>query len=432
MAEASVLGAIFLHPAAAWVVAQTLRPEHFHGPAHRVVFTAMLRLIDASKPLDATLVEADLIANGELATVGGRAGLLDLVEAAPTAANVEYYAGIVRAKAALRELAAIGRGIVSDAYDGSAPPEVVADRAEQRLVDALCGRTGSKAQKFGELLMAENDRLDGPEAPVGLETKLVDLDRIMGGLRPGDLPLLAARPSVGKSALAATIIRGVAMSGSTPTLLFTLETGATQVMQNMIAQISGLNTVTMARGARAPADRALFDAASSTFYGSPIWMDETRTLTVMGLRAKARMAAMRDRIRFVVVDYLQLLEGGRRRGDDSRAIEVGTISRGLKQLAGELKVPVLALSQLNRAVESRSGHMPQLSDLRESGSLEQDADVVMLLHREKDDPEKQKVATLFVAKNRNGPTGRVSLAFDPGTTRFASLSRDRWDGRDWA
>ncbi len=426
-AEQSVLGAILLDNAAAWLVAQFLKPEHFYKASHQKIYETILELTKGQKPIDTVLIEEELTKAGAIETVGGRSYLARLVDAVPSAANAEYYARIVRDKALLRSLIAVTSTIARDAFAAQENAEAVVDRAEQRFFEVTSKRVSETASDLGSLLNQELDRIDQGAAMRGHMTHLSDLDEMTNGFRPSELIILAARPSMGKTSLATTIIRQVGIQDRLPVVFYSLEMSKSQVTQNMLCSEARVDSFKMRQGRLDRGDYDRLRDAACRLADAPVFIDDASVVSIMELRAKARMMKLRHKIGLVVIDYLQLMEGERSRGDDNRAQEISTISRGLKQLARELDVPVIALSQLNRGVEQREGHKPRLSDLRESGSIEQDADMVLMLYREayykpeSTDPKIQNGATVIVAKNRNGPTGELTLFFHRQYTRF-----DNW------
>jgi len=422
-AEASVLGAILLDNEAAWAAAQRLRPEHFYRAANSRIYAAILDLVQAQRPVDIVILKDELERRQELELVGGTPYLRELLQTVPTAANAEHYAGLVVDRALLRSLIQVSTEIVRDAYQTPDSAQTMLDDAEQRFFKVTGERVTSTVKELGALLHQAFDKIDQGGAMTGVKTGLCDLDRKTNGLKPAELTILAARPSMGKTSLASTIARNIAVQERVPIAFYSLEMSADQVAQNLLCSHARVDSFKMRRGELVQQDIDKLQAAAGDLVDAPIFIDDAAGLTIMQLRAKARQLKLRENIGLILVDYLQLMDGDRSRGrSEGRQQEISQISRGLKALARELDVPVLALSQLSRAVEQREGHRPRLSDLRESGSIEQDADMVWLLFREAyykpDKPEIQNLAEVIVAKNRNGPTGSVHLFFHREYTRF--------------
>jgi replicative DNA helicase len=428
-AEASVLGAILLDNDAAWAVARFLRPEHFYKQANRTIYATALELIEARKPVDLVIMKDELGRRGLLEAVGGARYLAELVELVPSAANAEYYGRLVRERALLRGLIATVTEIARDAYQSELPVEQTIDLAEKKFFEATSRRVERTSYEIREILVEEMNRIESGAPMKGLMTHLVDLDAITNGLKPAEFVVLAARPSMGKTSLATTIIRNVAMRDRVPVAFFSLEMSRSQVTQNMLCQHARIDSFKMRQGRLDRQELATLGRRAGELAEAPIYIDDSSGMSVMELRAKARLLKLRQKIGLIVIDYLQLMEPSGTSREENRQQEISQISRGLKQLARELDVPVLALSQLSRAVEAREGHKPRLSDLRESGSIEQDADMVLFLYREHYyKPEKKELenkAEVIVAKNRNGPTGSVELYFQKTYTRFDNGPNDQ-------
>lgn len=422
-AERAVLGAILLDNAAAPIVlARGLTAAHFYARAHGVVFAAAARLVECGRPADYVTLEAELRRTGELEVAGGISALKEFVAVVPCAAEVEHYARQVVAMAALREVARVAADTLGECYDAQDGAEAICDRAERRLLDCLARRAAGRGHMLADYLREELDRLSRPPAAPGLLTGYHDLDGITGGLRPGELVILAARPSVGKSSFATCLVRNVIRRDPpVPVHMFSLEVAGQQIAQNLLAQVSEVDTQRIAMGGHGLEGERAVRRGIEELMSRPALLEDDAQVSIGAIRARARLAHMRFGTGLVVVDYLQLVEGERRGRDDNRVLEIGSISRGLKAIAKELAVPVLALSQLNRAVESRSDGKPRLSDLRESGSLEQDADQVWLLSRDTQKGDGAS-AELCVAKNRNGPTGMVSLVFRRACVSWGSAA----------
>jgi replicative DNA helicase len=430
-AEQAVLGAMFLSADAVEGALAELEPEDFYRPAHARIFSAMRDLNTRSIPVDHLSVADRLDATGELEAAGGKPYLLDMTGVVPTAANWARYAEIVRRMSVMRQLIGAGTQITALGYDA---PDDVAEAvgdAERYLFDVTNKRVKSNfegiqgllgdAFKHLELLAEAKSHITG--APTGFK----ELDKLLAGLHPGDLCILAARPSVGKTALALNIAVNAAKE-NTSVAIFSLEMGAEQLVQRVLCSEARINLQDVRTGYVKDADWYAIHNAMGKLANLDFWVDDTPAISILEVRAKARRQ-LRDKPKgLIIVDYLQLMQPTSRR-NENRQVEIAEISRGLKILAKELNVPVLALSQLSRAVEQRSGKRPQLSDLRESGAIEQDADIVMFIDRntdprnEEEEGRPQKgVAEIIVAKHRNGPTGTVPLVFVERFTKFVDFT----------
>lgn len=423
-AEACALGAMLYDPDTAYQVTQILVRDDFYKPAHRRIFEAVHDLLEAGDGSDIVILRNHLEKRGDLEQIGGVTYLAELVDRVPTAANAEHYARIVKEKAVLRNLVGVASEIIRDVYEAKAAAGEVIDQAEAKLFEATQRGESGSTVTLREVLKETFRLLEGGEGLKGIPTGFADLDQLTNGLRPGELTILAARPSVGKSTLALSIARNVALNQGLPVLLFSLEMGCQQIGQNLLCSEARLDGHKMRRGLLDDEDWTKLANAGNRLYGVPIHVDESSMLSILGLRGTARRLKRHHDIRLIIVDYLQLMSAP---GNHGRVQEVSAISRGLKAVAKELHVPVLALSQLNRAPEARDSNRPKLSDLRESGSLEQDADAVLLMFREDYyDAERarekgtENIVELTVAKNRNGPTGKIRLTFLKNYLRFES------------
>ncbi|NRA52170.1 MAG: replicative DNA helicase [Phaeodactylibacter sp.] len=425
--EEAVLGAIMLDKEALTVVLDILRGESFYLDAHQLIYKAMMRLFEKSHPVDLLTVTEELRKTSDLEAVGGPYYLIELTNKVASAANIEFHARIIAQKFVQRELITVSTKIITDAYEDSADVFELLDDAEQGLfaiaqqnmsrgVESMSS-LAAKAQKQMEELRKKEDGLTG--VPSGF----TDLDRLTSGLQRSDLIILAARPGMGKTAFTLSLARNASMTFKKAVAFFSLEMSALQLAQRIIAMEAEISGMKMRSGQLEDYEWEQLNAALERVSEVPIYIDDTPGINVFELRAKCRRLKMQHDIDLIVIDYLQLMSGG---GDNrgNREQEVSAISRALKGLAKELNVPVIALSQLSRAVETRGGSKrPQLSDLRESGSIEQDADVVMMLYRpeyyetEPSDENRNK-AQVILAKQRNGPTGTVNLMFFNETMRF--------------
>ncbi|HEV7733382.1 MAG TPA: replicative DNA helicase [Candidatus Binatia bacterium] len=424
-AEESVLGGILLDNHAIDRVTEQVRVDDFYREAHRKIFRAMLSLSERNEPADLVTLAEVLRARGELTDVGGSAYLAELAERVPTAANVGNYAKIVREKAICRNLITTATAIAQRGYDPANDVKELMDRAEQEIF-SLSEREVKPAFVRIDALLAETfktiDRLAANKQSVtGVPTGYTDLDNMLAGLQPSDLIIIAARPSMGKTAFCLNIAENAGLRADAGVAVFSLEMSKEQLAMRMLCSEARVDLSKVRTGHLNDHEfRELAEAAARLSY-APIYIDDTPALSVLELRSKARRLS-RDpnaKLKLVVVDYLQLMRGSE--GKDSREQEISEISRSLKALAKELHVPVIALSQLNRQVESRSPPRPRLSDLRESGAIEQDADVIAFIYREEayiEDTDKKGVAEIIIAKQRNGPVGSVELTFLREFTRF--------------
>ena len=428
-AEEAVLGALLLDRDAIIRVAAALGPEDFYRGAHAAIYRAIVDLYNRREPPDLLTVAAELERRDELEHVGGVAALAGLVGAVPTSVHVEYYGQIVARTATLRRLIAAGTRIVTIGYDERQDVDEALDAAQRAVHEVAQNRGARDFVSIAEVLEGYFDRLDRLQERrgeiVGVPTGYTDLDALTGGLQKGDLVILAARPGGGKTALSLGLAYHAALAGKT-VAIFNLEMPAEQLVQRLLAMETGIDSHRLRLGHISDDEWERISRAFGTLSELQIFIDDTPAIGIMGLRAKARRLQAERGLDFVQVDYLQLMQGTRR--GDNRVQEVSEISRGLKALARELNVPVLALAQLSRSVESRASHIPMLSDLRESGTIEADADVVLFIYREElYDPETEKKGTaeVHIAKHRNGPLGVVNLRFFEKTTRFADLERFR-------
>ena len=427
-AEESVLGAVLLSAEAANIALEKLHSEDFYHPAHQQIFEAVLGLFDANEPIDAVTVSEILRRDGSLERMGGVDFLTRLLDAVPTTSNIEYYASIVEEHALRRRLMRVGGTISSMASEMREPIEDVLDRSEQEVflvserriggglapIDALLGPAIEKAEELQRL---------GVEV-TGIPTGYRDLDRKLAGLHATNLIIIAARPSMGKSALALNIAQNVALQDR-PVAIFSLEMSREEVVSRMLCAAGRIDSQRLRTGHLTEADFTKLSNAASQLYKKPIYVDDSPGLTVTEIRAKARRLRRRPGLGLVVVDYLQLMHGP---AGENRQQEIALISRSLKNLARELEVPVIALSQLNRSLEQREDKRPRLGDLRESGALEQDSDVVMFIYRDEyyspDRVESKGVAEVIIAKHRQGAVGKVQMTFLPEFTLFADMGRD--------
>jgi replicative DNA helicase len=434
-AEQSVLGGLLLDNLAWDRAAEMLGESDFYRHEHRLIYAAVAALVQHSRPADVITVFEQLQSLGKAEDCGGLAYLNALAQSVPSAANMRRYAEIVRERAILRKLIAASDEIATSAFnrDGRQVLQIL-DDAESRILKI--GEEGSRQrqgfQAIDKLVVALLDRVNelaenGAEDVTGVRTGYYDLDRLTAGLQKGDLIVLAARPSMGKTAFALNIAEHVTVKEELPALVFSMEMGASQLALRMVGSLGRINQQHLRTGRLADDEWGRLAEAVERLGKAQLYIDETPALTVAELRARSRRMARQfgGTLGLIVVDYLQLMSGSGG-SDENRATELGEISRGLKALAKELQCPVIALSQLNRSVESRPDKRPMMSDLRESGAIEQDADIIMFIYRDeyytKDDCKEPGVAEIIVAKQRNGPVGTVRLTFLKPLTKFDNLA----------
>ena len=427
-AEESVLGAVLLSADAANIALEKLHAEDFYRPAHQQIFEAIQGLFDANEPIDAVTVSEVLRRDGSLERMGGVDFLTRLLDTVPTTSNIDYYADIVEEHALRRKLMRVGGTIGSIATEMQEPIADVLDRSEQEVFLVSERRIGGGLAPIDPLLgpaieKAEELQREGAEV-TGIPTGYRDLDNRLAGLHATNLIIIAARPSMGKSALALNIAHNVALQ-DLPVAIFSLEMSREEVVSRMLCAAGRIDTQKLRTGRLTESDFTKLSNAASQLYKKPIYVDDSPGLTVTEIRAKARRLRRRPGLGLVVVDYLQRMHGA---GGENRQQEIAIISRSLKNLARELEVPVIALSQLNRALEQREDKRPRLGDLRESGALEQDSDVVMFIYRDEyytpDQVETKGIAEVMIAKHRQGAVGKVQMTFLPEFTLFADMGRD--------
>ena len=425
-AERSVLGSMLRDNGVIGDVLQIVRVENFYSDAHQKIYQAVVSLYDKGHPVDLVVLVDKLKELKQIEDIGGYAYLAVLWDAAPTAANAEYYARIVRDKAIVRNLIGAGTEILRDAYHQSAPADEMLEAAERKILDiAELGVTG-QTYSIDKVLRAAYDRIDqrhqrGHVAISGLPTGYVDLDELTAGFQDSELIIIAARPSIGKTALALNLARAISVDEGHPVFFVSLEQSRIELAERLLCCQARVDGDKLRKGRLSGDEIGKLHAAGSMLSQAKIFIDDSPGQNMLRIAANARRLKMREKIRMVLIDYLQLVEPESRK--DSRQEQVAGISRRLKFLAKELDLPVLALAQLNRSPEDRTDHRPRLADLRESGSIEQDADVVMLLNRPRDSQgrEEDGVLEVIVAKQRNGPTGEKRLAFLKQFMRFENF-----------
>jgi len=440
-AELSVLGSMLLDHESIGTVLQILRPEHFYSRANQLVYRAILGLFEGNRPVDVLILSEELTRRKELEMVGGLPHLSDVVASVPSAANAEYYAQIVRDKALLRLLLSAAAGINRDVYESEESADRILDLSEHRIFEIAEQKATRESRHIGDIYKEVFERLDNIHDRhgrlTGLATNFYQLDELTCGLQNSELIVLAARPSMGKTSFALNVLEHVAVYEEKAVALFTLEMSAQQVAQNMLCSHCKIESHKLRSGMLSEKEYGKLTLGAGKLSQAQVFVDDSPGLNVLELRAKARRLKAVHDVALIVVDYLQLMETHTRA--ESRQQQIAEISRGLKSLARELQVPVVALSQLNRAVESREDHKPRMSDLRESGAIEQDADVVILLHRESyyaytDGGQQQNSpgrpvedSDIYVVKQRNGPTGNLKLRFFKSIMRFENPSRETAD-----
>jgi replicative DNA helicase len=428
-AEMSVLGSILLDPLSVAKVLQFLHPEDFYRENNGQIYRAALDLFAAGEPIDNVTMAAQLQTMGLLDRVGGRAQLASMQGAVPTAANIEYYGRIVKEKAYKRRLISAGSNIAGFGYDDSVEAEEAINQAQSLVFGVADDRDQRELARLYDLLGPAMERIslqmESGQGVIGIATGFHDLDRMTGGFKDSDLIIIAGRPAMGKTSLALNIALHSALEAKKSIAIFSLEMSKEQLTERLLTEQAQIDAQRMHRGLLTEAE---FDRVSNALgpLGEAAFIDDTPVMDELTLQLKARQAKMRHNIDMILVDYLQLMHG-RARGDDNRVQEVSAISRALKGLARELRIPVIAISQLSRAPEQRPDKRPILSDLRESGSIEQDSDVVMFLFRPEyyKSDERPGIAELIVAKHRNGPTGMIELKFRRDHTRFYNLETRR-------
>lgn len=432
-AEASVLGSLMLDKDAVIKIADLLKLGDFYKDDHNLIYETMLALYEEREPIDVLSLSNKLEEKGKLEKVGGSSYLASLVNTVPSAVNVVHYAKVVQKKALLRRLITAASDIIELGYDESEDAQKLLDEAEQKIFAVSQKYIKQDFIPIKSILELAFNRIDelhkSDNTFRGVETHYPDLDNLLAGLQKSDLIILAARPSVGKTTFALDLARQVGVYSKVPVGIFSLEMGADQLVDRMIAAQAGVDLWRLRTGKLSSEgignDFEKISDAMGVLSEAPIFIDDSGSLNIMEMRTMARRLQAEHDLGLIIVDYLQLMEGRSSRGDN-RVQEISEISRGLKQLARELNIPVIALSQLSRAVESRPDQIPKLSDLRESGSIEQDADVVMFLYREdrvKPDTPNKGIADIIVAKHRNGPVGKISLFFEENSTTFKSLEK---------
>jgi replicative DNA helicase len=436
-AEQCVLGSILLHQGAILKAVETLSPDDFYRSEHGLIYAAMIQLFDKTEPQDLVTVTNILKDANKLDKIGGPAYLATLTDIVPVAANIGYYSKIVREKSILRKLIATSTDIAGRCYEQQDDIDALLDETEQNIFEISSAKS---SQSYYPISTVINDTFkmieklsERRELITGVSTGFADFDKMTAGLQPSDLIILAGRPSMGKTALAMNIVQNAAMLAKVPVGVFSLEMSKEQLGMRMLCSISRVDAQNLRTGRVRDNDWPNLARAHGMLSESPIFIDDTPAISILEIRAKARRLKTEHDIGLIVVDYLQLMRG--RDSAERREQEISEISRSLKAMAKELQIPVIALSQLNRSLENRPNKRPQLSDLRESGAIEQDADLICFIYRDEvynkaeDNPNKG-IAELIVGKQRNGPTGTVHMAFLNTITTFESLTRHDYPDND--
>jgi len=428
VAEQAVLGSMLADKDATVKAIEILKPEDFYRDDHKEIYSAMLELYGIGEPIDFLTVRSNLEQRGSLEKVGSDMYLSTLIDSVPSTSNIESYVKIVEEKAVLRSLIKAANDILAMGYASTEEVNTIIEKTEKKIFDVLQNRNSKGYASIKDILVDTFDNIEKlykkKSKVSGIESGFNDLDLKTSGLNPSELILVAARPAMGKSAFVLNIAHHVAMNGKVPVMIFSLEMSKEQMVNRILCSEAEVDSMKVRTGDLDSEDWVKLGTASGNLAEAPIYIDDTPGLSSAELRAKCRKAKLEKDIGLVIVDYLQLMESKGK--SESRQNEISEISRGLKLLSKEINIPVIALSQLSRAPEARPDHRPILSDLRESGSIEQDADIVMFLYRDdyyNPDTEKKNVAEVIIAKNRSGSTGTVELAWIGKYTKFANLYR---------
>jgi replicative DNA helicase len=422
--EMCLLASMMLDKETIGQAVQIIDRDAFFQADHQIIYDVLVKLYEQNRPIDAVILRDELGKRQLLEEVGGQAYLGQILNTVPSAAHGEYYAKIVREKALLRQLIGASNDILRDAYAPHEQADLVLDKAEKRIFEIASKKVGSSLVPMEQVLHEVFEMIEN-RGQRGLETGFFELDDMMNGLQNGEMIIVAARPSMGKTAIAMNIIEHISADSLMPCAVFSLEMSKQQLAQRMLCSRGQIDAHKLRKGMLQAHEYAHLANVVGELAKAPIWVDDSPGLTPLELRAKARRLKLQHDIKCIMIDYMQLMDNP---GVESRQQQISEISRGIKSVARELNVPVIALSQLNRASEGRDGHRPRMSDLRESGSIEQDADVIALLHREdyyrmsEPDFQPDNIAEVIIAKQRNGPTGTVKLTFLNKTTRFENLS----------
>ncbi len=427
-AEIAVLGSMLLEREAIGKAIELIDESAFYKESNRTIFSSIIKLYDTNKAVDTVTLIEDLKKQGSLDEIGGLTYITSLTASIPTAANIEYYVKIVKEKAILRNLISTASQIVSESYDASTNVDILLDKAERMIFNIASRKVESKSVSFKDIIKDSIETIDNlyqrKENVTGLPTGFHDFDIMTAGLHSSDFIVIAGRPSMGKSALVTCMAEHIAVIEKKPVAFFSLEMSKEQLVQRMLCSHARVDSHKVRTGFLSQSDWPRLVNAAGKLSEAPMFIDDTPGISALELRAKARRMKAQHNVELIILDYLQLMRGPA--GVDNRQQEISEISRAIKALARELSVPIIAVSQLSRAVEQRADRRPQLSDLRESGAIEQDADLVVLLLREEyynPTDENRGIAEINIAKQRNGPVGALKLAFISEFTRFENLAR---------
>jgi len=425
--ERSVLGSMLRDNSVIGDIVQIINHENFYTDAHQKIFKAMVALYEEGKPVDTVVLAEYLKQQDQIEDIGGYGVLAELWDAAPTAANAIHYSHIVRDRSIVRSLIHVGTDILRDAYDQILPADELLHQATGKMLEVADKGITGKVYGMGDVLAEAFDRIDqrharGASSISGISTGFSDLDEITAGLQNSEMVIIAARPSVGKTAFALNLVRNIAVDEKTPVLFCSLEQSRVEIAERLMCCQAGVDSQKLRKGTMNAEDMERLISASGALRDAQLFIDDSPGQSMLRIAANARRLKLRSDIKLVVIDYLQLIEPENRR--DPRQEQVAQISRRIKGLARELSIPVVALAQVNRSSEDRQDHRPRLSDLRESGSIEQDADTVMLLHRpERFEPgQNDGLMYVIVGKQRNGPVGEVELFFNKNIMRFENFA----------
>ena len=428
-AEQAVLGAIFIEPESLTTAAEILLPEDFYRSSHQQIFSVMLKLNDLGKAVDVVTVSEELASSGKLENIGGISYLMELANAVPTAANIEYYAKIVEEKSLLRRLIRTATDIAKEGYTREDEVDTLLTEAERKILEVANRKNTGDFQNIRDVLVKTYDHIEQLHNRkgeiTGIPTGFHELDRMTAGFQKNDLIIVAARPSVGKTAFALNIAQNVATKTEHNVAIFSPELVAEQLVMRMLSSEGNINSQNLRTGALTDEDWRKLTMAMGSLSNAGIYIDDTPGIRVQEIRAKCRRLKQEKGLGMVIIDYLQLIQGSSKRAEN-RQQEVSEISRSLKALARELEIPVIALSQLSRSVEQRTDKRPMMSDIRESGSIEQDADIVAFLYRDDyydQNTENKNIIEIIIAKQRNGPVGTVQLAFAKEYNKFVNLEK---------
>jgi replicative DNA helicase len=422
--EMCLLASMMLEKEMIGQAVQLIDRESFYQADHQIIYDVLLKLYEMNRPIDSVILFEELVKRQLLDEVGGTSYIAQILNSVPSSAHGMHYAGIVREKAMLRQLIAASNDILRDSYAPYEQADIVLDKAERRIFEIAQKKVGGTMEPMEKVLHEVFEMIEN-RGQRGLITGFHELDDMLNGLQKGEMIIVAARPSMGKTAMAMNMIEYIAADLRLPCAVFSLEMSKQQLAQRMLCSRGRIDAHKLRKGMLNSQEYTTLATVVGELAKAPVWVDDSAGLTPLELRAKARRLKLQHDVKCIMIDYMQLMDNP---GPESRQQQISEISRAVKSVARELNIPVICLSQLNRMTEGREGHRPRMSDLRESGSIEQDADVVMLLHREdyyrmsEQDFQPDNIAEIIVAKQRNGPTGTIKLTFDNRTTRFNNLS----------